>query len=231
MTEEIHRDWFHRIRGKSFIHPIPSSPTQIYGFCNFVPLYEHIAKMVPSNAVLVEIGSLAGLSAAIMAYFLRQYNKQADFYTIDPLPDVRGDESIDFYGQSFDVPMYQLFIRNLKSLNLLHYVTQLRLPSVEASELFADKSVDFVFIDGDHTTEAVVSDIRAWLPKMKKNSIISGHDYDHDTVKAAVDKEFQGKYISIMETSWIVTLGAPEFSLTSRNNIMVTNLEDYDETK
>jgi hypothetical protein len=36
-----------------------------------------------------------------------------------------------------------------------------------------------VFIDADHTYEAVKADIAAWLPKVKPDGILAGHDYKH----------------------------------------------------
>jgi predicted O-methyltransferase YrrM len=49
--------------------------------------------------------------------------------------------------------------------------------SVEAAALFASSSLDFVFIDGDHSCAAVLADIAAWLPKIKPGGLLAGHDY------------------------------------------------------
>jgi hypothetical protein len=49
--------------------------------------------------------------------------------------------------------------------------------SVEASKRFEDKSLDFVYIDGDHSYKAVMEDIKAWLPKLKPRGIMAGDDY------------------------------------------------------
>jgi len=49
--------------------------------------------------------------------------------------------------------------------------------SLDAVKDFEDESLDFVYIDGDHCFEAVVADIAAWLPKVRKGGIISGDDY------------------------------------------------------
>ena len=46
-----------------------------------------------------------------------------------------------------------------------------------ASTLFADESLDFVYIDADHREEFVRKDIELWFPKLKKGGVISGHDY------------------------------------------------------
>ena len=42
---------------------------------------------------------------------------------------------------------------------------------------FSDASLDFVFIDADHSYEGVSADIEAWRHKVKPGGILSGHDY------------------------------------------------------
>ena len=64
-------------------------------------------------------------------------------------------------------------------------------PSIEAAKDIEDKSLDLVFIDADHSYESVLQDIKAWLPKVRKGGILSGHDYDYPKfwgVKKAVDE-------------------------------------------
>jgi hypothetical protein len=53
----------------------------------------------------------------------------------------------------------------------------IRLDSVDAARTFRDGTLDFVFIDADHSYPAVVADIEAWWPKVKPGGILSGHDY------------------------------------------------------
>ena len=61
--------------------------------------------------------------------------------------------------------------------------------SVEAAATIADASLDFVFIDGDHSYEGVKRDIEAWMPKVKPGGWLMGHDYPQRAgVKRAVDE-------------------------------------------
>lgn len=51
--------------------------------------------------------------------------------------------------------------------------------SMDAVKDFADGSLDFVFIDGNHEYSFVRDDINAWTPKVRIGGIVSGHDYYH----------------------------------------------------
>jgi len=55
-----------------------------------------------------------------------------------------------------------------------------RIKSAEAASLFDDESLDFVYIDGDHSYEFVRDDITLYYPKVKKGGLLSGHDYDYN---------------------------------------------------
>lgn len=49
--------------------------------------------------------------------------------------------------------------------------------SIEIAKTFKDNSLDFVYIDAGHSYEEVKADYEAWLPKVRKGGIVSGHDY------------------------------------------------------
>lgn len=53
----------------------------------------------------------------------------------------------------------------------------LRQYSAEAVLDFADNSLDFVYIDGDHSFYEATFDIEKWYPKIRSGGIISGDDY------------------------------------------------------
>ena len=53
----------------------------------------------------------------------------------------------------------------------------IRKTSMEAVKDFADNSLDFVYIDGDHRYRFVIEDIREWSKKVRSGGVISGHDY------------------------------------------------------
>lgn len=53
-----------------------------------------------------------------------------------------------------------------------------RSDSVAAASLVEDGSLDFVFIDADHSYEGCSADIAAWAPKVRKGGMIAGHDFN-----------------------------------------------------
>jgi hypothetical protein len=54
-------------------------------------------------------------------------------------------------------------------------------PGVAAQ--FANESFDLVYIDADHTEEAVYIDLCAWWDKVRPGGVLSGHDYCDMTLK------------------------------------------------
>lgn len=69
--------------------------------------------------------------------------------------------------------------------------TILEMDSISAAKKVPDESLDFIFIDGDHSYEGCKKDILAWLPKIKKTGWLLGHDYhQYPGVKKAVDEIF-----------------------------------------
>jgi len=66
--------------------------------------------------------------------------------------------------------------------------TWFRTKSLEVtSEQIPDESLDAVFIDGDHTYDAVLADLAFWWKKVKVGGHVVGDDYWIDDVKRAVD--------------------------------------------
>ena len=55
--------------------------------------------------------------------------------------------------------------------------TLIRKTSVEAARDFDDGSLDFVYIDSNHRLDHVIADLHAWEPKVKRQGVISGHDF------------------------------------------------------
>jgi hypothetical protein len=77
--------------------------------------------------------------------------------------------------------------------------------SAEMAEWVSPVSLDFVFIDGDHTEAGVERDIRAWAPKVKTGGMLLGHDHHWVTVRRVIDRMCPG-WIDHGEAVWGATM-------------------------
>lgn len=69
----------------------------------------------------------------------------------------------------------------------------IREDSAQAAEQFEDHSMDFVYLDADHSEQGVWQDLCSWAIKVREGGVIAGHDYGHcdfPGVKHAVDRFF-----------------------------------------
>jgi predicted O-methyltransferase YrrM len=66
----------------------------------------------------------------------------------------------------------------------------------------ADGVLDFVFIDGDHSTEGLLTDLAAWRVKLKPGGKIIGHDIDWPDVEKVVSRVF-GEYQVLPDDVWM----------------------------
>jgi GR25 family glycosyltransferase involved in LPS biosynthesis len=99
-----------------------------------------------------------------------------EFYSVDSWNRITNDS---FYANGekmvneFSEKCYEWAKEKLEPLG----VKIIRQDSVEAAKTFPDNFFDFIYIDADHTEEAVVADIEAWYPKLRKGGMMAGHDY------------------------------------------------------
>ena len=80
--------------------------------------------------------------------------------------------------------------------------------SVNVAKWVGDGSLDFVYIDADHSEAAVLADLMAWMPKVRKGGIVSGHDWNLGSVKRALEGVTQHVSVTLDRSpSWWFTRG------------------------
>jgi hypothetical protein len=86
-----------------------------------------------------------------------------------------GDEYEDCANHSAHTDAYVETMDNIRGLE--ERGIMIRSNSREASSIFADESLDFIYIDANHAYEFVKEDINFWFPKLRQGGIFAGHDY------------------------------------------------------
>lgn len=158
---------------------------------NYPEFYDKISKN-EDYKTFVELGSFKGHSIIHLAQALNNRNN-INIFAIDAWDEDNNTSAVN--NNMHEVPqIHGIYKQNIKNANLRNKPTDIKSLSWDAARSFIDKSVDFLFIDAGHSYEDVKKDLHAWLPKMKKGSTISGHDYYNPCgVKQAVDEEFGDK--------------------------------------
>ena len=73
----------------------------------------------------------------------------------------------------------------------------IRLPSEQAATMIADDSLDFVFIDGDHSYAGALADCVNYYDKVRSGGIVAGDDYNIEDVGRALHDFFGEKKLVI----------------------------------
>lgn len=182
----------------------------INGHFDYPEVYTIAVNEAPDTAHFVEIGAYFGQSTAYLGVEIVNSKKNIKLDVIDTW---QGNDSSEYqegnwgHHMTLNNDTYLNFTKNMKPLEGRY--TPIQMDSVKAAELYEDRSLDFVFIDGAHDYKYVKADIEAWLPKVKIGGYLAGHDYthgDHDEVIKAVDEAF-GENIKVYHRSWMHKVG------------------------
>lgn len=126
-----------------------------------------------------------------------EYGGYTDIYYSDKyeihLIDMWQTEGNDFYFSQNPGQVEKGYNQIIEKYSNKENVKIVKMKSDKASLLYPDEYFDWVYLDADHSYEAVINDIKNWLPKVKKGGILSGHDFnpssDHPYYKEfGVDK-------------------------------------------
>jgi len=158
------------------------------------------------DLVGVEVGSWVGYTATLMLDAVPELTLTCVDTFLGSASDITGElrEAAGVVSGDPDI-IWTLFGRNTERFGERCRV--LRMGSLEAADQFEDRSLDFVFIDADHSYEGCKADIEAWLPKLKLGGVICGHDYGEQFpgVVRAVDEIF-GDIVETQSRVWFVDL-------------------------
>lgn len=100
--------------------------------------------------------------------------------------------------------------------------TIVRKTSMEAVEDFADKSLDFVYIDGNHEFRYIAEDLYEWSKKVKKGGIVSGHDFFYTKTGTGT----QNWHVAYVLMAYIRAYGIENWYLLGRKETVAEETRD-----
>jgi hypothetical protein len=143
---------------------------------------ESIAKTVPENGVVVEIGSLYGRSTVCWAMTCPL---SATIYAIDLFNEEYTDTS-SFSNEEIQLHNYpkpnvvyrqrELFDENTKKYKNINKIVGCSPYEID----YPGNNIDILFLDAFHTNPSDWNNIKYFLPYVKIGGLISGHDYSND---------------------------------------------------
>jgi predicted O-methyltransferase YrrM len=132
---------------------------------------DHILALVEQHKpkVCVELGSWQGASAIPVARAIRRWHGTLTCV------DTWGGE----IHESRETPWMLLScVRNMRLADVCGNVRLIPTTSQEAAQWWTEP-IDYLYVDADHSYEAVRDDLAAWVPHVKPGGLILGDDYWH----------------------------------------------------
>lgn len=148
-------------------------------FSGHIPVWENVFNQYVGNSPRVlEIGSFEGRSSVWLMERLSKLHGGGELYCVDPWVGA------DFRTESFDMTAAEARFRRNVAIAQERFpgvtLHQMKETSVDACSLLlleARDSFDFIYVDGDHTSKAALTDLILCHHLCKKNGIIAVDDY------------------------------------------------------
>ena len=127
------------------------------------------------SGIYVEIGVCWGGNSE----FLLNNTPCKKLFSVDPYKHYPQSEYNDALNLSSQLQLDQKYHLVKNTLSKYGNRSELmRLESCDARYAFRDKTLDFVYIDGNHSFEYAKEDILYWLPKIRIGGILAGDDVE-----------------------------------------------------
>jgi hypothetical protein len=176
---------------------------EIPGWFAYQDLYTDVVKAAGNDDVFVEVGAWFGKSTNYMAQQIRESKKNIQFTTVDTW---KGTDDEDIHQEivgSFAGDIFYEFVDNSILSDNYGHINMIKDTSKNASNQFANGSIDYLMLDAGHSYDALMEDLKAWYNKVKPGGIVSGDDYGvfHGVTQAADEyfyKQFEKGFRSFI---------------------------------
>lgn len=164
--------------------------------------YPHLSRLI--NDLDLKTGVELGVAAGRHSEYILLNTKIEKLWSIDRWQHVDGYDDLMNLPQAQHDELHSYVCNKLQSFGERSVV--IKSDTTQASNLFDDYSLDFVYVDADHSYEGCKRDLEAWIPKIKKGGYITGHDLNWESVFKAISEVLPrfGIYnvMSIGEACW-----------------------------
>ena len=176
------------------------------GFFSSGNLYQFLNNQNSKELIGAEVGVSQGTN---LAYMLVNSPSISKIFAIDPYlayQDWCGFVSQEMQDQNKAITKYKM-----DSLGLSDRIEFVYKPSDEACNDIEDGSLDFIYIDGDHSYEWAYKDFNNYYSKVKTGGIFAGHDFSLAGVNRALQEfmnslglEFEKDLVLLENDSWLL---------------------------
>jgi predicted O-methyltransferase YrrM len=132
-----------------------------------------LARFHVPTPTIVELGSWKGRSTAWLAHGLRDRG-EGRVYAVDTWRGTRNEEAHEQLLAGYaEGQLFREFRGNLESRGLLQFVEPIRADTMTAVRSWdPDRKIGLLFIDADHSYEAVRKDFEYWSPHVEAGGYI-----------------------------------------------------------
>jgi predicted O-methyltransferase YrrM len=141
-----------------------------------------LGRKIPENGRYLETGSYLGCSAHIIAESSKNTTLWCHDIWVTEWSELKGTPPPEVKDYFYE------FYKNVKKYKLENRIIPVRGDSAYTIGIHDDNSIDLAFIDGDHSYEGCMADLKAVWPKMKSGATVIVHDCIIEEVLAAVNK-------------------------------------------
>ena len=152
-----------------------------------ISTYRELVSNIPTGGTMLELGTWKGRSICSVADLLIE--RDIKVFAVDTFAGTPNEMSLelkDAHKEAKEVDLKKVFRDNLKRYKIDGRVTIIKNTTDGAVETFESGFFDLIFVDADHNTAAVSKDIKNYRPKLKKDGILAGHDWNWESVRKGV---------------------------------------------
>lgn len=171
---------------------------EIDGWFDYPNAFQFLVNTIPDGGTFVECGAWLGKSSAYLCDIAQD---RINIFVIDSWQGSANEVATN-HKLAQETDIYKIFLNNMGERKF----TPIRKLSHEAASDFENESCDVIYIDMEHTYDAVCKDIDMWLPKVKVGGYLAGHDYNLGSwpgVVQAVNEKLIRNIQIIDNVTWI----------------------------